>query len=187
MGDTAVNKSVKKVGKVLADGKNFVANNPVTILKAAGVIAGIYLLYQTAGAINDFFEDDKTDNERETTLDIDPDKLTITEEKAKNWAATLFESMKVANKTDEDAIRSVFDIITPEDFKLIHKYFGTPHYDDLFGSSPLDNFLGDLDVFTGASQKRDLVYWLKSEVSSWWDYSLYNKIEKTINDAGLIF
>jgi len=112
---------------------------------------------------------------------------TISKEIAANYAQQLLDAMNLNRNsillsgTDEKVISNVFDKIkNSDDFRLIFKAFGNKHYNGQ--NSPVEG----LEVLQ-SYQLRNLVYWLRNELNSFWDYSVYKKVKNVIEKAGFVF
>lgn len=112
---------------------------------------------------------------------------TISKETATNYAQQLLDAMNLNRNaillsgTDEKVISNVFDKIkNSDDFRLIFKAFGTKHYNGL--NSPVEG----VEILQ-SYQLRNLVYWLRSELNSFWDYSVHKKVKNVVEKAGFVF
>lgn len=154
-------------------------------LKLAGVAVGIYLIYKVITKAGDIVTPDAPTNNLDLT-DVavpDPSKTTITEAQAKIHAQTLLEaSDRYPYGTYDDMILSVFKKINADDFKMIFKAFGMRLYND-YNSPPESWFWQQLDNYTD----RNLVYWLRSELSDSKGTEVYNLVKKIVEEAGFTF
>lgn len=185
-GNTAVSKVTKTAEKAVSKVGQFAITKPVTVLYI--VVGGIALfgIYKAVKRIQDTFDPDLNDTVEGTGCSMVG--ATITDQQAINFASQLLDAMNVGrgslfmSGTDEKTISQVFDKLkTPADFCKIFAVFGLKEYDGY--ESPPDNFIANITVY----EKRDLVYWLKSEINSFWDGSLYKKVKKVVEQAGFAF
>ena len=171
------------------------ARNPLPTLYVVGGILGAFAVFKILQAANNAFSGSDIDDKVDFKLKIDPAKLSISKEQAKIFADQLLVAMNweglrpwplftVGPGTDNKVIKEVFGQINPEDFKLIYQAFGTKDYNG-FGSPP-KNVGGGVQDAIGISKKRDLVYWLRSELD-FFDFSLKGKVGETVRQAGFIF
>lgn len=163
-------KSIKINKDELTKNVNVISSNWKTILTVSGVIAGVYLIYKTTTSLKDAlpnFNDDPNaggGNLDPSNTDV-PYGATITKNQAEAIAAGLFEAMDRMG-TDEAKIFSLLQGKNGVDYAMISKAFGTPRYNG----------------FTSAAYlypKRNLTYWLSSELSSY----EFEKLKKLINNA----
>ncbi|WP_237275572.1 hypothetical protein [Tenacibaculum ovolyticum] len=92
-----------------------------------------------------------------------------------------FNSYEPVYGTDEKVVLDVFKRITPLDFKKIYKEFGQRDYNG-YNSPPQEIFWG-VDSY----DKRNLVYWLRSEIDPEKDVELYSLVKHVVNKAGFVF
>ncbi len=129
----------------------------------------------------------------DTNIKPNPSKTTISREQARIFASQLLKAFNYRKQvwltpvygTDDDVVEEIFKKITPEDFKLIYNEFGTKDY--VVHGSPQEGIAGGILDFTGLSRKLDLVEWLKEEINSVTDRTLYNLIKSVVNQAGFAF
>ena len=83
--------------------------------------------------------------------------------------------------TDEASIEKVFDKLeNADDFNKVYNAFGTKDYNG--NNSPPSGVWAYLDSY----EKRDLVYWLKSELSPS-DGLVYTKVKQRVESADFTF
>ncbi|AMD85430.1 hypothetical protein SAMN05444369_11032 [Capnocytophaga haemolytica] len=160
---------------------SFIAKNKMTILVSAAVLAGVFVVYKVAKR---FAGSDDDDHVKGTGSDLDKSKATITEAQSKNYAEQLLDAMNAAYPlwgTDEKTILAVFNQLkNKHDFLMVYHAFGLRDYNGY--NSPPKSFWKYLDVY----QKRDLVYWLKSELSPS-DGEVYKRVKKVVEGSGFTF
>lgn len=173
-------ETANKTKKKLVDTTNKVASTPS--YKVIGYGIGAYIVYRV---VNKMLTAPKPEpvNNIDYTVTPDPVKTTITDEEAKKYAQTLLEAMDLQPYgTEVSKIKGVFENINADDFILVFNAFGMKNYNGT-GSPPETWVFQQLDNFT----ERNLVYWLGSELSSWWDGETFDMVEKTVTEAGFIF
>lgn len=196
---TLKNKSesaVKKAKEAAKKGVKKVQDNPITAIKIVGVSLGVFLAYRLISSatnkIDTVFDgsvlddivngpvlDDIVNGTGGTT-----NNATISNQQAINYAQQLLDAMNVKQPlygTDEETIEKVFDKLqTADDFIKVYNAFGTKDYNG--HNSPPSGVWAYLDSY----EKRNLVYWLKSELSQS-DGSVYTKVKERIEGAGFTF
>lgn len=169
--------SAKKVGKSVAE-------NPKTALYVAGGAIAIYVGYKIFKSINDTFNGNNIDNQVSGTGG-NVIGATITNQVAKNYAQQLLDAMNAKEPfygTDEATIEAVFDaLLNPQDFLKVYNFFGEKDYNG--HNSPPTGVWQYIDSF----EKRNLVYWLKSEISPTTDARLFSKVKHRVESAGFTF
>ena len=181
----------KKAASTLLDGKNYVLNNPIVVLKGVGVLVGVYLGYKfIKGASNkvDSLFNDNFDTVVDNTGQGSTENATITDAQATNFASQLlvaFNRTFLIYGTDTDTISKIFKKLkTPDDFLLVYRAFGTKTYNGQ-GSAVTGTWdYLDFDIF---HKNLDLVGWLKAELNSFYDKSVYNQVKAVVEPAGFIF
>jgi|GEM_PF-1549668 len=191
--------SLQKVGssakKALADTGKSIAENPKSTLYIGLGIAAVFALYYGGKWFNDAFSGSGIDDTIDTTVKPDMGKTTISRATARNYASQLLEAMNwkgwmllpyphFGDGTDNDVLKSIFNNINADDFKLIYQEFGTKDYNGY--SSPPKNVGGGIQDSLGISKKRDLVFWLRSELD-FLDFSLKRKVADLVTQAGFAF
>lgn len=196
-------KSALEKGKKIAKntGKS-ISDNPKQAIYIVGGVLAIYLIYRAfkgiksgADAVSDFFTGDSIQNNIDVGNSVipNPTQTTITNNQAILHASALLEAMNYSgwtlwgyhHGTDEAVIEQIFDNINSEDFKAIYRAFGKKHYNG-FGSSQ-DNIGGSIESAIGLSEERDLVYWLRAELNSFFDKGVFQKVKAIVEGAGFTF
>ena len=183
-------KQVKQVTKKGVDKASKLAVNPITYKVLAGGIVA-YLLYKVVSGVGKKISDSITGeniNDSVGNTGGSTSKATISKQEANNYAQQLLDAMNVDRNswffagTDEDSISRVFDKIkNSDDFIMIYNSFGKKDYNGY--NSPLeDSWTNWIDSYS----KRDLVYWLKEELSES-DGEVYTKVKRIINGSGFTF
>lgn len=179
--------AVKKAKEAAKKGVKKVQDNPITAIKVVGVSLGVFLAYRLFSSatkkIDTVFDgpvlDDIVNGTGGTTSNA-----TISNQQAINYAQQLLDAMNAKEPfygTDEETIEKVFDKLqTPDDFIKVYNAFGTKDYNG--NNSPPSGVWAYLDSY----EKRNLVYWLKSELSPS-DGSVYTKVKQRIESAGFAF
>lgn len=180
----AIVAKAKDVGKKVSDN---VKSNPIPYLKVGGVVIGAFLIYKLVSGVAD-----KISNPGDSNLDLEvdgtggsTDGATISNALANNYAQTLldaFNSKEPMYGTDEAAVEAVFlKIKNSADFIKIFKAFGSKDYNG--HNSPPNGAWSWLDSY----EKRNLVYWLRSEIDADDDAELYALVANVVNNAGFAF
>ena len=183
-------KTAKKAGILAIDGAKkvgeTVSNNPKTTLYIVGGVVVSYALYKLYKGISNAFNP-VVDDEVTGTGGGNTSNATITQNQAANYAQQLLDAMNeqrnswIGGGTDEDTIEAVFDKLkNGSDFLLVYQAFGRKDYNGF--NSPIEG-LEMFDTYT----PRDLVYWLNSEIGSFWDSSLHTKVKERVESAGFSF
>ncbi len=157
-------------------------NNPKKTMYLVGGLVALLVGYRIYKAFNPSI-DDTVNNVGNGSIS----NATISQNTAANYAQQLLDAMNVNRNsiflsgTDEKVISDVFDKIkNSDDFRLLFKAFGNKHYNGQ--NSPVEG-LEILQTY----QLRNLVYWLRSELNSFWDYSVYKKVKTVVEKAGFTF
>lgn len=179
----AVKKAAKKTETAVKKTGDYVSKNPKTTLYIVLGVGALILGYKVYKAINKKFGGDVDDEVGH--VGGETSNATITDQQATNFAQQLLDAMNVnrnsvfAGGTDEDTIEQVFDRLqNGDDFIKVFNAFGKKDYNGY--NSPVEGL-----EFIDAFEKRNLVYWLQSEISSFWDRTLYNKIKEIIDSTGV--
>lgn len=162
--------------------------NKKPILIGVSVLVGGYLLYRLVRGVGNSIESSFTidDEVKHTGGGIVKSKVTISEATANNYAQQLLDAMNqnacwFCYGTDEDAILKVFQKLQgKDDFLMVFKAFGNKDYNGY--NSPPKGILKHLDAY----KPRNLVYWLKSELSPR-DGEVYRLVKQTVESAGFTF
>jgi hypothetical protein len=172
--------------KAVATAKETVSKNPITTLYIVGGAVALYFGWRLYRNISNRFNPDIDDSVNNGNVPIsNTGDFSISNQQAVNFAQQLLDAMnKNRNSfflggTDEDAIENVFNQLqTGDDFLLVYNAFGLKEYNGF--NSPVEGWEW-FDTYV----KRDLIYWLKSELSS--SSSTYKAIKPIIIDAGFAF
>ncbi|CAA0214597.1 hypothetical protein [Tenacibaculum maritimum] len=183
VGKIATKENVKNAVKTTG---SFIENNKKEILYVGGAIAiaviGYKLFKATSKGLTSAFED-KVETVK-VEVAINDANTTISKEQAQQFAKTLLtacNAMQPLYGTDEESIKSVFlKIKTGDDFKMVYEAFGMKNYNGN-GSPPVGIFR-HLDNYA----PRDLVYWLKRELSPS-DGDVYKIVKERVESADYVF
>lgn len=182
MSKTKPQQQLAKVGKQANVMSDFIIANKTPLLVIGGAVLGWYLIRQTRKGLADAFSD-KSENVA-INLAIDSQKTTITPTQAQQFAQQLLDACNDAYPmygTDEETIYKVFlKLQNGEDFKQVYEAFGFKNYNG-YNSPPVGIFR-HIDNY----EPRDLVYWLKSELSPS-DGKVYELVKKRVESAGWSF
>lgn len=182
MGKIATKKNIQKVGKNANTIGNFILDNKKPFFILGGVLLSYYLFKQVHKSLSDTFTEKS--EKIDIHLPINPQKTTINNTKAQQFAQQLLDACNEAFPfygTDEETILKVFkQLKSSEDFKMVYKAFGMKKYNG-YNSPPVGVFR-HLDKY----EPRDLVYWLKSELSPS-DGKVYTIVKQRIESAGWSF
>ncbi len=181
-GKDAMQKSLETV----KESSDFIVKNKNIFLVAGGVVL-VYLVYRNVkkgfNKVGEAFENPPIDT---IPAVVKPNKnnLTISQEEANNLAKSLLDAFNHQvlwyKVTDEEKIEQVFDKLqTGDDFKAVYNAFGKRKR--ILGGTP--TFYVDKKI----ADYYDLIYWLKEELNSFLDRSLYNKVKERVESANLIF
>ncbi|MFL0143902.1 hypothetical protein [Tenacibaculum maritimum] len=128
---------------------------------------------------------DRTNNISDFLDIIEPDySRGISKKQANIYALQMLDSFNAKEPfygTDESILKRIFSVIDSNDFKKIYNEFGQRNYNG-FGSPP-EGIFKNFDDY----ENRDLVYWLKKEVDSYWDRELYLLIKPIVEGSGFFF
>lgn len=171
---------------VASVGKKVKENPKTTLYVVLGAVV-LYTGYRVFSAINkatDTTVDDTVNGTGGSTAGA-----TITDQQAINYAQQLLDAMNwgrdtwILSGTDDDAILAIFQKLkNGADFNKIYKAFGEKDYDGY--ESPPD---GGIWNWTTQYTKRNLVYWLKSELEDSKGDEVYNVVKARVESAGFIF
>ncbi len=197
-GKTATRKIVDTVRKTATKAGASVVKNPISLLYVGGGILAViaaYKLAKWAKDASDTVSGDNIDNTIPVRVIPDTSRTTITRNEARNFASQLLTAFNwkgfmllpyphYGEGTDNNVVKSIFDRINSEDFKVMYQEFDTKDYNGY--SSPPSNIGGGIQDALGISEKRDLVYWLRSELD-FFDFSLKKRVKEIVEGAGFIF
>lgn len=177
-------KAAKKAAKGLETAGKTVAKNPTTTLYVVGGLVALFVGYKLYRNFNNAWNGGNIDNQIPNTGG-NASGATITDQVARNYAQQLLDAMNVKEPfygTDEATIEAVFDNLqNGADFLKVFNAFGNKDYNGW--NSPPEGFWSFLDSY----DKRNLVYWLKSEISPTTEPRLYNKVKQRVESAGFTF
>ncbi len=129
----------------------------------------------TAGEAKDFLTKQEQ-NVSDAVIEKEILKATISKTEARRMAQGLYDSM-AEWETDEERIKQIFDRFQNKaDFLIVYKEFGLRPYGGIFG-----DWWGSRKF----SSDRNLVYWLKSELSE--SDVCYEIVKKWVTAAGFGF
>lgn len=178
----------KVIGKVTEGSKKVVetvSNNPRTALYLVGGLASILILYKIGKAINNFGNGDTDIDDQVEGTGGNTQGATISDQTATNYAQQLldaFNSKEPLYGTDEKTVADIFkELNNAQDFLKVHKKFGLKDYNG--HNSPPTGPWSYVDSY----EKRNLVYWLKSEIGVNDPYNLYNLVKNRVESAGFTF
>jgi len=186
---TTAKKAGETVKQKAKDAANAAKENPIGALKVVGVLVGVYLLYKVVKKVSDGIDnigggDSNIDDNIGGTGGeiINP---TISEQQAINFASQLLDAFNAKEPiygTDEATVELVFDQLkNASDFLLVFYAFGEKDYNG--NNSPPTGWWSYLDSY----EKRDLVYWLNSEIDPVKDAQLRQKVKSRVTSAGFVF
>lgn len=167
----------------------FVKNNPKPLLYLGGAITiaiiGYAIVKKVKGGIENVFSDNTKGESPFAKITFDEKLSTISDSVANNYANQLFNAMKDSG-TDESTIKSVLaKLQKKEDFLKVYNTFGKKSYGKFLDNGE-PNLLNTTIGLFGGYTDIDLVEWFRKEISIL-DFSTYNLIKKTVNNAGLAF
>ena len=171
--------------KTLKNTAGFIESNKKELLILAGVVVAGVVGYSIVSSMRNSLDGALEPLNETVDVDviIDTSKVTITKEQSQQFAKTLLDACNYAYPfygTDEEAIKDVFlKLKTADDFKLVYEAFGMKNYNGY--NSPPSSFLRHLDSYA----PRDLVYWLRSELSS--SDVAYKIVKQRVESAGFVF
>ena len=164
----------KKAGKSIV-------SNPITALNIIIGLAGVLALYKIYKFINTGFEGDPHIDNEVIGTGGNTDGATISNQQAKNFAQQLLDAMNVKQPfwgTDEETIEAVFSQLTVgADFIKVYEAFGKKDYNG--NNSPPTGVWSSFDSY----EPKDLVYWLKSEIST--ADKAYKIVKERIESTGV--
>jgi len=182
--DATKKKVVKSVKSAAKKTQNTITENPIQTVKVVGAIAGVYFIYKLVKTINKRIEETTIDNEVQGTGG-NTTQATISNQLATNYAQQLLDAFNAKEPfygTDEAMVESVFNKLkNGADFLRVYYAFGNKDYNG--HNSPPEGFWQYLDSY----EKRNLVYWLKSEISESSEPELYNQVRTRVESAGFSF
>lgn len=188
-GKNALKKeNVKKAVSGANDFSKFMLENKYLLI-AVGVGVVGYFIYKKVGkavdSVGEGFKNIETDRVK-LHLKEKKENLTITKEKATMLAKTLLEAFNYKNAlfikgTDKEKVRRVFEELkTPDDYILLYNTFGLRPY--TVSGTPT-SYLEKKFFYTN----KDLNGWLRAELSSVLDSSLWKLVKARVESAGMIF
>ena len=176
----ATKKNAQKVGKKANEIGSFIIEHKTPLLLIGGALLGWYILKKTKEGVADIF----ADKSESVPIDLTINKATISKTQAQQFAQQLLDAsnhMEPLYGTDEQTIEKVFlQLKKADDFKLIYQAFGQKNYNG--NNSPPTGIFRHIDNY----EPRDLVYWLKSELSPA-DGKVYTLVKERIESAGWQF
>ena len=181
VGGIATKENVKKSIVKANEAGNFIVENKNAFIIGGGLVLGFLAVRQVRKSFSSIGDDLKADDVDFIKPKINPssNNLTITSDEAVNLAKTLLDAFNDGG-TDEEKVEAVFKKLqTGDDFKLVFNAFGLRKR--IFGGTPTNYFTKK------AAEAYDLIYWLKAEIGTFWNPTLYNIIKKRVESAGLIF
>lgn len=172
----AAAKSAKKVGKAVSE-------NPKTALYVVGGVLVVFAGYKLFQAVNNAFKGNDVDNSVANTGGS-TNGATISNQQAINYAQQLLDAMNAKEPfygTDEEVIEAVFNQLkNGQDFIKVFNAFGKKDYNG--HNSPAE---GGIWNWIDSYEKRDLIYWLRSEISANSDAALYNLVKTRVESTGV--
>ena len=181
VGGIATKENVKKSIVKANEAGNFIVENKNAFIIGGGLVLGFLAVRQVRKSFSSIGDALKADDVDFIKPKINPssNNLTITSDEAVNLAKTLLDAFNDGG-TDEEKVEAVFKKLqTGDDFKLVFNAFGLRKR--IFGGTPTNYFTKK------AAEAYDLIYWLKAEIGTFWNPTLYNIIKKRVESAGLIF
>lgn len=183
-------KTVEKVAKKLSTtaqktGKH-ISENPKTLIYVGLGVLGVVVVYKiikgTANKVDQVLNGDPDIDNQVNGVGGNTKNATISNQIAINLAQQLLDAMNVKEPfygTDNDTIDLVFEKLkNGDDYMKVYLAFGKKDYNGY--NSPPQGFWSNFDSY----EKRDLNYWLKSELSSLFDPTLYKKVRQRIESTG---
>lgn len=180
-----------KAKKIIDKTGDAVTSNPKTAVYVVGGILAIVTVVGLLKSLKKATGNDTIDDSVGGTggSSSNTGTATISNSQAINYAQQLLDAMNegrdtyFASGTDEDTIEAVFDKLkSGADFLKVYHAFGKKDYDG-YESPPDGGVWQALETY----YPRDLVFWLKSEISSFWEPTLYNKVKLRVESAGFVF
>lgn len=155
-----------------------------TMFYIGGGLLGVVLIYQLFSSAKSVFQGDQNIDDTVPVGNLPGNNATISAQQAAIFAQQLLDAMNAKEPfwgTDEPAILAVFrKLKNGDDFRLIYNAFGNKDYNGY--NSPPVGVWSNLDSY----EKRNLVYWLKSEISPS-DGQVYDLVKKYVELAGFAF
>ncbi|PSG90877.1 hypothetical protein [Aurantibacter aestuarii] len=175
-------QKLKETAKKTGDKAVNLLSNPNTY-KVAGALLLVYLGYKVVNKVADKVAGEEIDDEVNGTGGS-TNGATISQQQANNYAQQLldaFNSKEPLYGTDEEAVLNVFKkLVNTADFIRVYNAFGTKDYNG--NNSPPTGAWSWFDSY----EKRNLVYWLKSELSPS-DGEVYQVVKAIVNQSGFSF
>ena len=152
-----------------------------TKLYAIGAIVGLFLVYKIFYTVGNIVNGDSDIDDSISVGDLPTGTASFSLQQAKVYAQQLLDAMNAKQPiwgTDEAMILAVFEKFkTVDDFRLVYNVFGLKDYNG--NNSPPTGVWSNLDSY----EKRNLIYWLKSELSPS-DEKVYNVVKQYVLNAG---
>jgi hypothetical protein len=173
-------KSIKKTGEL-------VEKNPKTAVYVVFGVLGVLIAYKlyknTSKTVNNLLNGDQNIDNEIGGVGGNTGNATISDQAAINFAQQLLDAMNVKRPiygTDTDTIDLIFDRLSNgDDYMKVYQAFGKKDYNGY--NSPPEGFWSNLDSY----EKKDLNYWLKSELSSFFDPIVFNKVKQRVESTGV--
>lgn len=181
VGKVATKENVKKSIEKVNEFGGFAAKNKNAFLILGGLTLSYFMIRQVRKSFSSIGDALKSDDVDFIKPKINPSSsnLTITSDEAVNLAKTLLDAFNDGG-TDEEKVEAVFKKLqTGDDFKLVFNAFGLRKR--IFGGTPTNY------ITKKTAEAYDLIYWLKAEIGTFWNPTLYNIIKERVESAGLIF
>jgi len=184
---TTTKEIVKKGKETLKNVGETVKENPNTVLYIGlGVLVVVvgYKVYKGASnKVDEIFNGDPNIDNQVDGTGGNTNNAIISNQMAINFAQQLLDAMNVKEPfygTDNDTIELVFDkLLNGDDYLKVYNAFGKKDYNGY--NSPPEGFWSILDSY----EKRDLNFWLKRELSNFFEPTLYNKVKQRIESTGV--
>ncbi len=181
---TELKKTGKKAFTKATKTVESLAVNPTTYKVVGGLIVG-YLLYKGVTGIGKKIAGEPIDDNVGGTGGSSVGS-TITQTEANNYAQQLLDAFNDKwmgfYGTDDDTILAVFEKFkNKQDFIKVFNAFGTKDYNG--NNSPPTGAWSYLDSY----EKRNLLYWLKSELKDSTGTPVYALVKSVVNNAGFTF
>lgn len=175
--------ALKKTKSFAKDTGKSILKNPKSAANIFIGIVGIFALYKIYKVINSGFAGDPNIDNEVIGTGGSTDGATISNQQAKNFAQQLLDAMNEKAPiygTDEAAIEAVFARLkVGQDFIKVYNAFGKKDYNG--NNSPPTGFWSYLDSY----EPRDLVYWLRSELSPTRDAKIFKIVKERIESTGV--
>lgn len=173
-------ESAKELGKAAQESPKTLIYVGLGVLV---VVVGYKLIKGTSKKVDEIFDGDPDIDNQVNGTGGSTNKATISNQTAINLAQQLLDAMNAKSPiygTDNDTIDLVFDKLkNGDDYIKVYNAFGRKDYNGY--NSPPEGFWSILDSY----EKRDLNYWLKSELSNFFEPTLYKKVKERIESTGV--